>query len=161
MRVYPPVPFNARVANKDTILPHGGGADGESNVLVQKGQRVVFSTWATHRSTRSFGDDAYEFRPERWEHLKGELPGFLPFSSGPRACPGRKHNTFQILGSRELCTDRFLIIEQYALIEASYVTVRILQTFSKIRNCDPRPWKERMELNLFNDNGVILEFEKE
>ena len=42
MRVYPPVPFNARVANKDTILPHGGGADGESNVLVQKGQ-IVFS----------------------------------------------------------------------------------------------------------------------
>ncbi|KAL9099987.1 MAG: hypothetical protein Q9163_004582 [Psora crenata] len=139
MRVYPPVPFNARVANKDTILPHGGGADGESNVLVQKGQKVVFSTWATHRSTRSFGDDAYEFRPERWEYLKGETLGFIPFNSGPRACPG----------------------QQYALMEASYVTVRILQTYSKIRNCDPRLWKEKMGLNLFNDNGVIVEFEKE
>ena len=46
-------------------------------------------------------------------------------------------------------------------MEASYVTVRILQTFSKIRNCDSRAWKEKMGLNLFNDNGVTVEFEKE
>lgn len=47
--------------------------------------------------------------------------------------------------------------EQYALMEASYATVRILQTFSDIRNCDPRPWSERIGLNLSNDNGVIVE----
>lgn len=139
MRVCPPVPFNARVANKETILPHGGGADGASNVLVRKGQRVVFSTWAAHRSTRSFGDDAHEFRPERWDHLKGEALGFIPFNSGPRVCPG----------------------QQYALMEASYVTIRILQTFSKIRNRDPRGWTEKMGLNLFNENGVVVELEKE
>ena len=104
MRVYPPVPFNARVANKDTILPHGGGADGESNVLVQKGQVVFFSTWSTHRSTRSFGDYANEFRPERWEYLKGEALGFIPFSSGPRVCPGRTHDLYLSsgLGSESL-----------------------------------------------------------
>ncbi|KAI4116591.1 MAG: hypothetical protein LQ338_007682 [Usnochroma carphineum] len=138
MRVYPPVPFNARIANKDTTLPHGGGEDGTSNVFVQRGQRVIFSTWAAHRSKQSFGDDALEFRPERWEHVKGESLGFIPFNSGPRACPG----------------------QQYALMEASYVTVRILQTFSKITNCDPRPWKEKMGLNLFNEHGVVVEFGK-
>ena len=48
-------------------------------------------------------------------------------------------------------------------MEASYeyVTVRILQTFPKLRACDPRLWKEKMGLNLFNDNGVIVGFEKE
>lgn len=90
MRVCPPVPLNARVANKETILPHGGGLDGASKVFVRKGQRVAFSTWAAHRSTRAFGDDAHEFRPERWEHLKGDALGFVPFNSGPRVCPGRK-----------------------------------------------------------------------
>lgn len=46
-------------------------------------------------------------------------------------------------------------------MEASYVMVRILQTFSKLRACDPRPWKEKMGLNLFNDNSVIVGFQKE
>lgn len=90
MRVYPPVPFNARVANKDTTLPYGGGADGTSSILVRKGQRVVYSSWATHRSIKSFGDDAHDFRPERWVNMKAEALGYIPFNSGPRACPGRK-----------------------------------------------------------------------
>lgn len=46
-------------------------------------------------------------------------------------------------------------------MEASYVTIRILQTFSKIRNRDPRGWTEKMGLNLFNENGVVVELEKE
>ncbi|KAL8722259.1 MAG: hypothetical protein Q9225_001246 [Loekoesia sp. 1 TL-2023] len=139
MRVCPPVPFNARVANKDTVLPHASDTSGSSEVFVRKGQRVVFSTWAAHRSKRSFGDDALEFRPERWESLKGESLGFIPFNSGPRVCPG----------------------QQYALMEASYVTVRLVQTFAKVKSADDREWREKIGLNLFNDNGVVVEFEKE
>ena len=91
MRVCPPVPFNARVAKRDSILPHGGGPSGTSPVLVRKGGTVVFSTWAAHRNEASFGDDAPDFRPERWEGLKAEaLLGFVPFNSGPRVCPGRR-----------------------------------------------------------------------
>ena len=45
-------------------------------------------------------------------------------------------------------------------MEASYVTIRILQNFSRIRSCDSRAWKERMGLALFNENGVVVEFEK-
>ena len=90
MRVYPPVPFNARRANKDTTLPYGGGADGGSSVLVQKGERLAFSSWASHRSLKAFGPDAHQFWPERWENLKAETLGFIPFNIGPRACPGRK-----------------------------------------------------------------------
>lgn len=57
----------------------------------------MFSTWATHRSKASFGDDALDFRPERWEGLKGEaLLGFVPFNSGPRACPGRKYSSLLV-----------------------------------------------------------------
>ena len=50
-----------------------------------------------------------------------------------------------------------MVKEQYAIIEASYVLVRILQTFGKIRNCDERVWREKMGLNLFNEHGVLVE----
>lgn len=90
MRVYPPVPFNARTANRDTWLPSGGGKDGQSSVLVKEGERVVFASWGSHRSRKAFGDDAYEFRPERWEGLKSDSLGYVPFNLGPRACVGRK-----------------------------------------------------------------------
>ena len=96
MRVYPPVPFNARTANKDTYLPVGGGPAGDASVLVEKGQRVIFSSWGSHRSLKNFGEDAHEFRPERWDSLNAEsLTGFIPFNLGPRACPGRKSFAFE------------------------------------------------------------------
>lgn len=91
MRVYPPVPFNARTANTDTTIPHGGGADGNSSILIKKGQRVVFSSWGSHRSLNTFGEDAYDFYPERWESITNESMGFIPFNLGPRACPGRRY----------------------------------------------------------------------
>ena len=46
---------------------------------------------------------------------------------------------------------------QYALMEASYVTVRILQLFSQVKNRDVRPWVEKIGLSLPNENGVIVE----
>jgi len=136
MRLFPPVPINARTANKVTTLPTGGGPDHNSPILVQKDQKIVFITWATQRRTDIFGPDALEFRPERWENLGPEsLAGYLPFLSGPRTCPG----------------------QQYALMKASFVVVRILQHFKSIRSCDERPWTEHFGLNLSNENGVLVE----
>lgn len=94
LRFYPPVPINARVANKATTLPVGGGLDGESPVYIHKGQKVVFSSFATHRSTLIWGEDALVFRPERWENGEAVKEGggtFFPFLMGPRACPGREY----------------------------------------------------------------------
>ena len=90
MRVFPPVPFNAKKANTDTWLPVGGGPDGNSNVFVPKGNLVIFSSWGSHRRVQTFGDDAEDFRPSRWEDLNIEAQGYIPFNIGPRACPGRK-----------------------------------------------------------------------
>ncbi|RKU41399.1 hypothetical protein DL546_001332 [Coniochaeta pulveracea] len=135
MRVYPPVPFNARTANQDTYLPVGGGPDGEDSVLVEKGARIVFSSWGSHRDLDNFGRDAHEFIPERWENLQADtLAGFIPFNLGPRACPG----------------------QNFALMEASYVVVRLLQTFSRIEKGDDKPWKENLGLNLSNKNGTVI-----
>ena len=51
-----------------------------------------------------------------------------------------------------------LVKEQYAIIEASYVLVRILQTFGKIRSRDARAWREKLGFVLFNEHGVLVEF---
>lgn len=89
----PAVPFNAKVANKDTWLPQGGGEDGGASVLVRKGQIVSFWSWASHRNAKVFGPDVDEFRPARWETLKDDVLGYIPFQPGARVCPGRKQKS--------------------------------------------------------------------
>lgn len=70
LRLYPVVPWNFRVANKDTTLPRGGGKDGESKIFVKKGTIVEYSVFALHRRKDIWGEDADEFRPERWDGRK-------------------------------------------------------------------------------------------
>ncbi|RAK98677.1 cytochrome P450 monooxygenase afumB [Aspergillus ibericus CBS 121593] len=134
LRLYPPVVLNARVANKNSTLPNGGGSDGNSPVLVMKGDIVVFSTWARHRLGEDFGDKPETFYPERWEHLSGDMAGFIPFNKGPRICPG----------------------QQYAMIVLTYVVARMFQTFSTVFNYNPGPWKERISMTFENENGVLV-----
>ena len=91
LRLFPPVPFNSRTANKNTVLPSGGGLDGSSKIVVEKGALVVYSTWASHRISDAFGETFDAFAPERWEKLGAHPPGFMPFNGGPRVCPGREY----------------------------------------------------------------------
>ncbi|KIM98612.1 hypothetical protein OIDMADRAFT_105115 [Oidiodendron maius Zn] len=131
LRLYPIVPFNVRMANKDTFLPVGGGPDGKYPVYVAKGQEVIYSVYTMHRLPEIFGSDADVYRPERWETLK---PGwaYLPFNGGPRICIG----------------------QQFALTEASYATVRILQHFNAIESRDLMPFQERLTLTMASYNGT-------
>ncbi|KAI1382089.1 cytochrome P450 [Hypoxylon crocopeplum] len=112
LRLYPPVPLNNREAIKTTIFPIGGGPDGKSPILVRKGELVVFSQYVNSRKKNIYGQDADDFRPERWE--TGELDNigwaYFPFHGGPRQCLG----------------------EDFALMEISYTIIKLLQTFPKI-----------------------------
>lgn len=118
---------------RDTILPVGGGKDGTSPVFVAKGVQVIYSVYAMHRRVDIYGEDADEYRPERWEN--GQLRplwGYLPFNGGPRICLG----------------------QQYALAEAGYLTVRLAQEFQKLESRDPRPWEESVGFALCPRNGI-------
>lgn len=44
-----------------------------------------------HRRKDIFGQDADDFKPERWETQTIPAWSFLPFNGGPRICPGRKY----------------------------------------------------------------------
>ncbi|KAI1813042.1 cytochrome P450 [Poronia punctata] len=47
-------------------------------------------TYTIHHSREIWGEDADEFRPERWENVTGrQRNAFIPFSYGPRSCVGR------------------------------------------------------------------------
>ena len=74
LRLYPVVPGNARTAVIDTVLPLGGGADGKSPIFIPKGQEVQWSVYTMHRRKDLYGEDAEEFKPERWETLR---PGWV------------------------------------------------------------------------------------
>ena len=97
LRLYPVVPENDREAEVDTVLPVGGGEDGKSPVFVAKGQIVHWSLYTMHRRKDLYGEDAEDFKPERWLD-QGEKKGlrvgweYLPFNGGPRICIGRTCN---------------------------------------------------------------------
>lgn len=138
LRLYPIVPANGRQAVRDTILPVGGGPDGKAPVFVKKGQVCAWNLWRMHRRKDLYGEDAEEFKPERWLGEKSLRPGweFLPFNGGPRICLG----------------------QQFALTEASYVTVRLMQEFETLESKDGEPWQEWLTLTATGWNGckVVL-----
>jgi cytochrome P450 len=92
----------------------GGGPDSQSPIYIKKGQEVNYVVHVMHHRKDIWGPDATQFNPERWI---GRKPGweFLPFNGGPRICLG----------------------QQFALTEAGYVIVRMLQRFDRIENGDP------------------------
>ncbi|OJD15117.1 hypothetical protein AJ78_04602 [Emergomyces pasteurianus Ep9510] len=131
LRLWPVVPGNARTAVRDTILPRGGGPDGKSPILVKKGTTLAYSVFSMHRREDIYGPDASEFRPERWESIR---PGweYLPFNGGPRICLG----------------------QQFALTEASYTTIRLMQNFRTIESHDPHPWTEWITVTCASQYGA-------
>ena len=93
LRLYPPIPINVRIAQKTTWLPRGGGPDGKSPVLVPRGMGVGFPVYYMHRRKDIYGEDAMEFRPERWvgSELANIRWAYVPFHAGPRVCLGSNH----------------------------------------------------------------------
>jgi cytochrome P450 len=138
LRLYPPIPMNIRVANKDTFLPVGGGPDGNAPIFVSKGQEIVYLVSSMHQRPDLWGEDANEFRPERWEEARPHFQ-YLPFNAGPRICPG----------------------QQFALLETSYVLVRFLQEYSGIEGPEKgEPWTENLTLTCCVSQGSWVKLTK-
>ncbi|KVI10055.1 cytochrome P450 [Cynara cardunculus var. scolymus] len=58
LRLYPAVPLNSKSAEKDDVLPDG--------LKIKKGDGVGYMSYPMGRMTYVWGEDAEEFRPERW-----------------------------------------------------------------------------------------------
>lgn len=58
----------------------------------------------------------------------------LPFNGGPRICIG----------------------QQFALLEASYATIRLMQKFHRVEQRDDREWQEFLTLTLASGTGTLV-----
>ncbi|KAI0636104.1 cytochrome P450 [Trametes polyzona] len=99
IRLYPAIPTSIRVAEKDdwvslaTPIPSGGGVN--DRVFIRKGTPILIPILAINRDKTLWGDDAHEFRPERWDALPDsvrDIPSIwghsMTFMAGPHACLG-------------------------------------------------------------------------
>ena len=75
------VPGNARMAIRDTVLPLGGGEDGQSPLFVPAKTICGWSVYAMHRRRDFYGEDAEEFKPERWDNLRPSWVSSLPVAT--------------------------------------------------------------------------------
>ncbi|KAK1768815.1 cytochrome P450 [Phialemonium atrogriseum] len=134
LRLCPPVATNARTANKDTVLPRGGGPDGQQPILVPKGTSVRWSLYSMHRRKDIYGPDAEEFRPERWDSDLRVGWEYIPFHGGPRICLG----------------------QQFALTQMAYTLYRVFQRFKAIEARDRRPMRLQLSLTASFAYGCLV-----
>ncbi|KAI0823885.1 cytochrome P450 [Trametes gibbosa] len=99
------------VAKRDTILPLSSpirGLDGMplSAIPVTKGTWVITDVQASHCNKELWGDDADDWRPERWlsppphsledAHIPGVYSHLMSFAGGSRACIGFKFSQLEM-----------------------------------------------------------------
>ncbi|KAJ7252827.1 cytochrome P450 [Mycena rebaudengoi] len=100
MRVHAPVLFTQRMAMEDDVLPlskpyidqRGRSHD---SLTIPKGQRIHIPILAINTDKAIWGEDASEFKPERWDKIPesvSAIPGvwanLFTFFAGPHNCIG-------------------------------------------------------------------------
>ncbi|KAI7745466.1 hypothetical protein M8C21_010482 [Ambrosia artemisiifolia] len=119
LRLYPAVPLDGKSAEKDDVLPDG--------LKIKKGDGVGYMAYPMGRMTYIWGDDAEDFRPERWLHngvFQPESPfKFTAFQGGPRICLGKEfaYRQMKILAAFLLYFFKFKLVDESK--EATYRTM--------------------------------------
>jgi cytochrome P450 len=108
LRVHSPVPSTIRIAMKDDVIPLSTpfvDKNGETQfgIKVSKGDSIFIPILAINRSKNIWGEDAAEFKPERWDSVPEgatNIPGVwgkqLSFLGGPRACIGYRFSIIEM-----------------------------------------------------------------
>ncbi|MEO1549669.1 MAG: cytochrome P450 [Pseudomonadota bacterium] len=84
LRLYPPVPMMLRDVARPQVW---------RGRRVRPGALAILAPWFLHRHTKLW-DNPDAFDPDRWS---GEVPkgAYIPFSKGPRVCPGAGFATME------------------------------------------------------------------
>ncbi|KAK6132445.1 hypothetical protein DH2020_033822 [Rehmannia glutinosa] len=103
LRLYPPAPFIVRGSTETVKL---------GNLTIPKGVHLTLLIGLLHYDPKIWGDDAKEFRPQRFSegvsNATNIQSSFVPFSAGPRVCIG----------------------QNFAMTEAKIALAMILKSFS-------------------------------
>ncbi|QCD95112.1 Cytochrome P450 [Vigna unguiculata] len=86
LRLYPAVPLDGKLCLSDETLPDG--------FRIRKGDSISYQSYSMGRMEFIWGEDADEFRPERWLDETGTFQPqspfkFTAFQAGPRICLGK------------------------------------------------------------------------
>jgi cytochrome P450 len=119
MRLYPPVPMYLREAAQPATFRARP---------VPKGAQVVISPWHLHRHERIW-QDPDGFDPSRWECPEGReaaRKAYIPFSAGPRVCPGAAFAMTEgtLILSMILRSFRVALVEDRLPMPVAQLTVR-------------------------------------
>ncbi|GGE43444.1 cytochrome P450 [Actibacterium pelagium] len=119
MRLYPPVPMMVRESTQPEVF---------RDRKVPTGSQIVISPWHLHRNDR-YWPDPDAFCPERFndpEQRDAVRSAFLPFSAGPRVCPGAGFAMMEacLLISRILADWDVSPVEGHIPQPSAYLTVR-------------------------------------
>lgn len=118
LRLYPPVPMLVREA---------AGPEEFRGRAVRRGAQVVISPWHLHRHERLWErPDAFD--PDRWagEGREAAREGYLPFSRGPRVCPGAGFAMLEgtLMLAHLVRTFRFDVVQGKVPVPVAHLTVR-------------------------------------
>jgi cytochrome P450 len=118
LRLYPPVPMMVREATQPETF---------RGRKVKPGAQVVISPWHLHRHERLW-DRPDDFDPDRWagEGREAARDGYLPFSRGPRVCPGAGFAMLEgtLLLAHLVRAFRFTPLEGRVPVPVAHLTVR-------------------------------------
>jgi cytochrome P450 len=119
LRLYPPVPMMVRETTRDEDF---------RGRAVGAGAQVVISPWHLHRHERIWTNPD-DFDPDRWasaENRKAALDGYLPFSRGPRVCPGAGFAMLEgtLLLAHLVRAFRFAAVPGKVPVPVAHLTVR-------------------------------------
>lgn len=82
LRIHPPVPNDMKYCLRDDRLPDG--------TVVTAGSQVCWMPLSMGRSEKIWGEDALEFRPDRFLGAGEPSPfAYAAFNAGPRTCLGK------------------------------------------------------------------------
>ncbi|EIN07116.1 cytochrome P450 [Punctularia strigosozonata HHB-11173 SS5] len=122
LRLYAPVPTLFRTATKDMVLPllkPITSADGFllHEIAVPRGTTVVVSLRNINRSKEYWGEDAHEWKPERFlnplpaqlleAHVPGIYSNMMTFGGGAFSCIGFKFSLLEMKVVLALLLERF------------------------------------------------------
>lgn len=148
LRLYPPIPFEIKQAMSPTTLPDG--------TFLPQGSVVVWCPWAMNRSKLTWGDDADEFRPERWL-LAGAATGNQADGAGGEGLPPQKMTVMQKSASEFPVFNggpRLCLGKKMAELIAVQVIATVAWTFEFVPAYEGRDRASKSSLTLPMEGGL-------
>ncbi|PRY26291.1 cytochrome P450 [Aliiruegeria haliotis] len=119
LRLYPPVPNMVR----ETTCP-----ETFRERDIKTGSQIIVSSWYMHRHTRIW-DRPDEFCPHRFSTPEGKASmrdAYIPFSAGPRVCPGAAFAMLEgpLILSMLVRAYRFELVQDRPAVPIAHLTLR-------------------------------------